>query len=102
MTLLEVLLVLGLAGAILVFSLQFNQVLVGNRDAPNLRTDVNELLVGMANYYKANCNTSVLTNISTSPLVISNAALSPLLNPNWNNTTNPVVTGYVTQFDLIK
>jgi hypothetical protein len=119
-TLLEIMLALAVASSILVLSIKMNQSWVFEQNVAQLRFSVEQLFLGMGNYYRANCGiqgqggsttpTYGTLVTTTTPFAVSIGSLTSFLPPAWMTTysNNPLVdvsggavSAYILQFNLV-
>lgn len=104
-TLLEVLLVLAISVAILLFSVRQYQLFVFDRNIQQVRYNVDTIFQAMRGYYGANCTSQqteqlLPINIKTD-LINGHFLVTPLqINQFVYNTGNDWTTGYITQFNI--
>jgi Tfp pilus assembly protein PilE len=113
-TLLEGLLVLGIAAVIIVIGIRQYNAYLFNTNLQLLQESVEELYVAAAQYYRANCATALATTttpygVTPTQLISSGNASASYLPSTWTKSANnPLVAitdptgGYLIQFNLLQ
>jgi hypothetical protein len=114
-TLLEAILVLGIASVILLMGMRQAEIFNTNKDLQTMQFNVDELFNAAASYYKAQCGMGGPTTVNgayqsgftqgllvgtSTPQSVTLSQLSSYLPSNWS-MYNPLISGYIVQFNLV-